>query len=80
MRLFLLRLSVWLDAHAAPEWRLVHRLWTARLLIGGAVIEGLWVAIPAFQNFLPPVEFALACIGLSLAVLVARFVNQKGVP
>jgi uncharacterized membrane protein YbhN (UPF0104 family) len=68
-----------LDKALIPNWRLMHKLWTVRIAIFWAIICGLWVALPAFDHILPPLYFALLCIGFSLSMLFARITNQPGV-
>lgn len=75
-----LGIADFLDTYAAPEWRFAHKLWTVRIAIFWAIFGGLWVALPAFQNFLPAFWFAVACVGFSLAILFARLTNQPGLP
>lgn len=70
----------WLDAHASPEWRIVYRLHSVQISIFWAVLGALWVALPAFQSFVTPVQFALIAIGFSLAILFARLTKQSGLP
>lgn len=74
------RAASWLDEHAAPEWRLAARLHSTQLSVFWAVVGGLWVALPAFQSFVPPIRFAELCVAFSLAILFARFTGQKGLP
>jgi len=74
------RIAAWMDAHAAPEWRLAARLHSVQLSGFWAVLGGLWVALPAFQSYLPPFRFAELCVGFSLAILFARFTGQRGLP
>jgi hypothetical protein len=74
------RMALWMDAHAAPEWRLAARLRSVQVSIFWAVLGGLWVALPAFQSYLTPVRFAMISVGFSLAILFARFTGQKGLP
>jgi hypothetical protein len=74
------RIADWLDAHAAPEWRLAHRLRSVQIAVFWAVLGGLWIALPAFQSYLSPVRFAMACVGFSLAICFARLTGQKGLP
>ncbi len=69
-----------LDRYAVANWRFAHRLWSVRIAIFWAILGGLWVALPAFQSFLPPVAFAALCVAFSLAILFARLTNQKGIP
>ena len=69
-----------LDKVAAPDWRLAHRFWSVQLSIVWAIVGGLWVSLPAFQSWLPPIHFALVCIAFSLAILFARLTNQVGLP
>ena len=73
-------ITEFLDEYAAPEWRLAHKLWTVRIAIFWAIFGGLWVAVPAFQNYLPAFWFACVCVGFSLAILFARLTNQPGLP
>jgi hypothetical protein len=74
------RIAAWLDEHAAPEWRIAARLRSVQVSMFWAVVGGLWAALPAFQSYVPPVKFALLCVGFSLAILFARFTGQKGLP
>ena len=70
----------WLDEHAAPEWRLAHRLRSVQIGLFWAIVGGLWVALPAFQSYLSPFRFACISVGFSVAILFARFTGQKGLP
>ena len=71
---------MWLDDHAAPEWRLAHRLRSVQIGLFWAIVGGLWVALPAFQSYLSPFRFACISVGFSVAILFARFTGQKGLP
>lgn len=51
-----------------------------RLQIFWAIFAGLWVALPAFQDWVDPRVFAFLCVGASLTILGARLTNQKGFP
>ncbi len=74
------RIADWLDEHAAPEWRLAHRLRSVQIGLFWAIVGGLWVALPAFQSYLSPFRFACISVGFSVAILFARFTGQKGLP
>ena len=45
-----------------------------------AVVAGLYAALPAFQEYVTPVEFACLCVTGSLLMLVGRLTKQPGVP
>lgn len=62
-----------------PQWRDWHKLWSIRLAIFNAMLSGLWVALPAFSALVPPVWFALACMSLSVMIVIARVTKQPGV-
>ena len=51
-------------------------MWSVQLAILGGVVSGAWVAVPAFQNFLPPVKYAALCIGASVLATILRLVDQ----
>ncbi len=74
------RLAKWLDTHAAPEWRLAHRLRSVQIAFFWAVLGGLWVALPSFQNYLTPFHMMFISVGFSVAIMFARFTGQKGLP
>jgi len=74
------KIAAWLDAHAAPEWRLAHRLRSVQIALFWAVLGGVWVALPSFQNYLSPFRMMLISIGFSVAILFARMTGQKGLP
>jgi hypothetical protein len=59
-------------------WRLVLRLWSIRLAIFWGAVCGLYVALPAFADMIPPIWFALACVGMSVAIVIARITKQPG--
>jgi hypothetical protein len=65
-------LSRLIDDHAR-----LHLLWSVRLQLFWAAFSGLYVALPAFQDYVPPVQFALLCIGMSVAILIARVTKQS---
>jgi len=73
-------MTAFLDRFLIAQWRVAHRLWSVRVAVLWAIVGGLWAALPAFQGFLPPVPFALLCVGFSLALLVARLTHQQGLP
>jgi hypothetical protein len=62
----------------APEAITWHKIWTVRLAIFWAVISGLWMAIPAAIEYLPPMWYAGLCVFMSLLILFARLTNQQG--
>lgn len=70
----------WLAHRLDRDARVWHKLWSVRLTILTAMLGGVWAALPAFQALMPPVAFALACVGCSLLILVARLTHQKGLP
>lgn len=72
--------AAWLDEHAAPQWRVAHRLRSVQISIFWAVVGGLWIALPSFQQYLSPFRFAEIAVGFSLAILFARLTGQKGLP
>lgn len=70
----------WLNDRVSRDIGVAHRLWSVRIAFGWAIVAGCWVALPAFQSFMPPWVFGLLCVGMSLAICVARLTNQKGLP
>lgn len=70
-----------LDKVAAPDWRIAHKMWSVQLSMLWGIMSGLWVALPAFQSWLPPVHYAVVCIIFALVLLpLSRLVNQPGLP
>lgn len=67
-----------LDAWAVPEWRRAHKLWSVRVAVFWAVLSGAYVALPAFMGAMPPWVFALLCVGMSVALVLARLAKQPG--
>jgi hypothetical protein len=61
------------------QLKIAHRLWTVRIALIGAVLDGAYVSIPVFQEYVTPIQFGVLCIGLSLSLVVARIVNQSGI-
>lgn len=71
-------LTYWLIKHLDPDWKVAHKLWSVRLAVLWACISGLYMALPAFQDFMPPFYFAALCVFGSLLILVGRLTNQPG--
>jgi hypothetical protein len=68
----------WLKNHLDEDAAQWHKLWSVRIALFWGAFSGLWVAVPAFQSFLDPFVFACICVGMSLAICVARLTNQPG--
>jgi hypothetical protein len=69
---------VWLDKYLAPNWRQAHKFRSVQVAAFWAGISGAYTALPAFQNVLPPVWFALTCVIMSIVICVARLEGQPG--
>jgi hypothetical protein len=74
------RVALWLDAHLDPEWRNFQKLHSVQMAAVLAVAEGAWVAVPAFQNFVPPVTFLIICCFFSVSIMGLRLTMQSNVP
>lgn len=74
------RVALWMDAHADPDWRFVHRLWSARLAVIIALAEGAFAATGAFQSYFTPGQFLAICCVLSLVPLLGRLIKQPSIP
>jgi hypothetical protein len=59
-----------------PDWKYAHKFFSVEISIAGGILSGLWVAIPAFQYLIPPIPYVCFCIGVSVAVVVARMIDQ----
>jgi len=59
-----------------PDWKYAHKFFSVEISLIGAVLSGLWVAIPAFQLLIPPIPYVCFCICISVAVVVARMIDQ----
>lgn len=59
--------------------RQFKRLWSIRVALAWGVVAGLYMALPAFTDVLPPRVFAGACVLASVAMVVARMTKQKGI-
>lgn len=62
-----------------PEWKQAHKLWSIRIALFWAGVSGLYYALPAFTEYFSPINFALLCVGFSLALCIARVTHQTGV-
>ena len=69
-------MSLKLDSDA-PVW---HKLWSVRVSLVGATFTGVWAALPSFQNLLHPWMFAVICVFVSIATVVARLLDQPSLP
>lgn len=61
------------------QLKLIHKLWTVRIAFVGAILSGLYAALPAFQAYVSPVQFAIICVGFLCAIVFARVINQTGI-
>jgi len=68
-----------LDRYLVPEWRFAHYLWSLRLELVGMLLSGLWMALPAFQEMVPPIEFLGISMGLALVRGSMRLISQPKV-
>lgn len=66
--------------HWDPDARYWHRLRSVQVSLFGAVLSGLWAAVPAFQYLVPPIPFICICVAVSLAVVAARLIDQPSIP
>ena len=73
-------MRVWLRKRLVRDAHLCHQMWSFRIAVMWAIVSGLWIALPAFEFYLPPIAYAFTCIGFSLAILVARVTHQPGLP
>ncbi len=69
-----------LDQYAIPQWRLAHKLWSVRIAFIWMVVTGVYMALPAFQDYMTPFHFLYICIGFSVVIGLARLTNQPGLP
>lgn len=60
-----------------PDWKKAPKFLSVQFALAGAVVSGLWVALPAFQGILPPAYFAASCVGCSVIAIVLRLINQE---
>ena len=78
------KIAKWLDAHADPEWRQVLQLHSARAIFASvifwSVLCGIWISLPAFIDWVPAPVFMVIAIAFSVAIFVARFTKQPGIP
>ena len=63
-----------------PDAQFWHKLWSVRISLLGAAFTGIWAALPSFQVLLHPVVFAGVCVFISIAVVVARLLDQPSIP
>lgn len=61
------------------QLKIAHKLWSIRFAVIGAILQGAYVSIPAFQYYVSPVQFLCLCIGLSVSIVIARVINQSGI-
>ena len=59
-----------------PDWKYAHKFFSIQISIVGGILCGLWIALPAMQVLFPPREYVAFCIAVSVAVVVARMVDQ----
>ena len=62
-----------------PEWQVMHRLWSFQITVFWGCVQGLYVAIPVFADYLSRTHFIEVSIGVSILIAVARVTHQPGV-
>jgi hypothetical protein len=60
-----------------PEWRKFWRMTSVQLAIAGAVVNAAAAGWSVFQGAVDPLVFAVVNMALSIAVAVARVVQQS---
>lgn len=73
----LTNLKGWLDDYADPNWRKAHWMWSLQLIILGAAIQGLYLALPAFQDHVSLNQFVALCMLVSVASVISRLIRQR---
>lgn len=71
-------IAAFFDRFLVPEWRLAHLLWSVRIAIFWTALAGLWIALPAFQDYFDPIHFAILSVVCSVSIGVARLTHQPG--
>jgi hypothetical protein len=72
-------LTYWLIQHLDPDWKVAHKLWSIRVALFWMLVMGAYMALPAFQDWMPAPYFAGLCIFGTLTIGIARLTNQPGV-
>jgi hypothetical protein len=64
-----------------PQWRVWYKRWSTWLLgmIGLINLNDILGWLPSVQQYMDPVTYKYAMIGLSVAVFVAMHIPQKSV-
>ena len=60
-----------------PEWRKFWRMTSVQLAIVGVALNAAATGWSAFQGAVDPLVFAVVNMGLSIAVAIARVVQQS---
>ena len=68
--------KAWLDTHLVDKWAQLHKMWSVQIAVLSALLQGVWMALPAFQYSLPPMKFVALCMALSLIIALLRLVKQ----
>ena len=71
-------LARWLDDHLDPDWRVAYKLWSLRLVVFWSCFMGAYMALPAFQAWMPPLHFLGVCIFGAVTIGIGRFYKQPG--
>jgi hypothetical protein len=66
----------WLDTHLVDKWTQLHKMWSLQIAVLSAILQGVWMSLPAFQDYLPPIHFAAVCMALSVVIMALRLVKQ----
>jgi hypothetical protein len=69
-------IKVWFDTHLVDKWSQLHKMWSVQIAVLSAILQGVWMALPAFQYSLPPMRFVALCMALSVVIAVLRLVKQ----
>jgi len=69
-------MKAWIISRLVDDRARLHLLWSVRLQLFWAAFAGLYASLPAFQDYLTPIQFALLCMGMSATILIARITKQ----
>jgi hypothetical protein len=72
-------IKLWLLQHVDPDWKVAHKLWSLRIAFVWMLVCGVYMALPAFQNYIDAFWFAGICIAFTFAIGIGRLTNQPGI-
>ncbi len=71
-------ITCWVVKHLDPDWKVAHKLWSLRIAFFWMLMQGLYMWLPALQDYISLYHFLGVCILFTFLIGVGRLTKQPG--